>query len=109
MTKPKYFNRNGDEISEAETLDHRGMMRDQVTIRVSTMVRDSEVTRDSAVGFHDGSGNPWSASRPGFRVRASDDRSAVRDAYAEYETRLVNQPQAAPRTASMSRLFGLWH
>jgi hypothetical protein len=47
-------------------------------------------TKD-AVGFTDHSGDPWSASRPGFRLRIGDTRKAQRDAIAEYERELTNR------------------
>jgi len=34
MTKHKYYNSRGDEISEQDALDHRGLLRDQITVRV---------------------------------------------------------------------------
>jgi hypothetical protein len=47
-------------------------------------------SRDS-VGFTDHSGDPLSASRPGFRVRRGhDDRRLVQDAHDVYRTRLSN-------------------
>lgn len=48
-------------------------------------------TKDSAVGFHDGSGDPWSASRPGFRVRTTDNRKPVHDALLTYDLELTNR------------------
>jgi hypothetical protein len=98
MTKHKYY-RDGVEIGEAEALDRRGLLRDGCSCRVSATMRDGTVPptlwadpfADAKVGFTDGSGNPWSASRPGFRIRANDDRKAQRDAVAAYNLEISSR------------------
>jgi hypothetical protein len=85
MTKHQYY-RGDTRISEADALDPRGHIKDGIMVKVPAMMRDSDPTR-----FTDFSGNPWSASRPGFRVRVGDNRKAQRDALAEYERELTNR------------------
>jgi hypothetical protein len=94
MSKHQYF-RNGAEISEAEALDH-GLLRDQTTMRVGLTMRDAIpkpwAQADRRAGFTDGSGDPWSASRPGFRVRVGDTRrQAQRDAFAAYDREISSR------------------
>jgi hypothetical protein len=38
--RPKYFNRNGDEIDERAALDHRGALRDGCTLHVPLQMKD---------------------------------------------------------------------
>jgi hypothetical protein len=95
--KPKYFDPNGNEVDAGIALDRHGALRDGCTLHVPFRARDGLsdmqlAVCDAATRFTDQSGNPWSASRPGFRVRSGDAaRQAVKDqAYAEYTTSLCN-------------------
>jgi hypothetical protein len=89
--KHKYF--YGDrEISEAQALDPTGVLRDGCTCRV--VMRDHKTNlwaASDADHFSDGSGDPLSCSRPGFRVRASDKRQAQNDAIAAYDKEISNR------------------
>jgi hypothetical protein len=86
MSNKNLYYRGDTRISEADARDYRGHIKDGITVKVPAMMRDSDPTR-----FTDGSGDPWSASRPGFRVRVGDTRKAQRDAIAEYERELTNR------------------
>jgi len=74
MRLHQYF-RNGRQISPAEALDERGLIRDGVTMRTSMMARDSKSHR---LVDGNGSSDPLAFSRPGFRqlADASVDESA---------------------------------
>lgn|SRR5580704_14761940 len=49
MNKPKYLDRNGNEIDASAALDHRGALRDGCTLRVPFQARDSLSTTQLAV------------------------------------------------------------
>ena len=88
--KHQYF-RGTTEISEADALDHNNIIKDGITVRVRTQMRDSEMT-DTRALFHDGTPS-GGGNRPGWRIRLHGDTinaGSLTDAYAAYETRLTN-------------------
>jgi hypothetical protein len=92
MKKHSYY-RDNREISAAEALDSRGGLRDGVTLRVRTQMRDGKtVGAAPTVRLHDGHGGAV-GHKPGFVcVDGSDDatvqaqreyRDYLRDAYKQ--------------------------
>jgi hypothetical protein len=73
MSKHLYY-RNGVEISEAEALDHCGVLRDRITMRVPTTMRDAADARVQAYDAYDAEiqqrwrnkrdADPWSETNP---------------------------------------------
>jgi hypothetical protein len=89
--RAKYFDSRGRETPEHDALD-RGILRNGFTLRVSTMMRDAALpgTRQDNRITDGRTTDPMALHRPGFRIPVVNDRRAVRDAYAKYETALVN-------------------
>jgi hypothetical protein len=77
----------GDQPGDLCSIDGRpGRLK-----QVGSELRCVPDSRDS-IGFTDHSGNPWSASRPGFRIRrVGDTRQAQRDAIAAYDREICNR------------------
>jgi hypothetical protein len=78
--------------------DDDKILKDGQSLRISMTMRDSlsplqRSVADSANNrITDGrTTDPNALNRPGFRVPVVNDRRAVRDAYAAYETSLVNR------------------
>jgi hypothetical protein len=85
MNKTRYFDSSGSEITERHALDRHGILKDGCTMRVSMQMRDA------ATKITDGrSDDPMALHRPGFPIPVVNDRRKVVDAYAKYETSLVN-------------------
>ena len=93
MTKHKYFDSTGTEIDESSAL-RDGVLRDGCTMRTSMTLRDAAMARQQQASTNkitDGRTNdPTALNRPGYRIPVVNDRRATRDAYASYETGLVN-------------------
>jgi hypothetical protein len=109
MAKHSYH-REGREISEHEALDHNGMLRDGVAVRVRMTMRDAAAHRpgfrpartmqqprvDAAqywrdnkncLVVHDGSGNALGLHKPGFRMLDNDfGATAKAAAYHAYQS-----------------------
>jgi hypothetical protein len=85
MSKARYFDSGGREITEHDALDSNGVLRSGFSLRVPTMMRDS-VRPLITDGRTD---DPMALHRPGFRIPVINDRRAVRDAYARYEADLI--------------------
>ena len=92
MRKARYFDSGGREIAEHDALDSSEVLRSGFSLRVPTMLRDAALsgTRQANNRITDGTDNSLGLHKPGFRVPVVNDRRAVRDAYAKYETGLVN-------------------
>jgi hypothetical protein len=105
----KYFDSTGRQVNEHDAFDARGVLKDKHTMRIPMMVRDglSELQRSvrdasnpdakrKLMEFTDGRGtnDPTAGCRPGFRIPTVHDRAKVRDAYEDYEKRLVNRYKA---------------
>jgi hypothetical protein len=60
----------------------------------------------NSIGFTDHSGNPWSASRPGFRIKVGDSRKAQHDAIADYNKEISNRWKCGDRQSVCSSCFG---
>jgi hypothetical protein len=89
MSKTRYFDSSGSEIDAAHALDCHGALRNGCSMRVPTTMRDA--ARQALPRITDGrTDDPMALHRPGFRIPVVNDRRAVRDAYAKYETGLVN-------------------
>jgi hypothetical protein len=77
-----------------EDFDSHGVLRDGHSIRVT--LHDAAMSRSGTRQqqqplITDGRSNDAMAMhRPGFRIRTGDTRQPVRDAYADYQTGLVN-------------------
>jgi hypothetical protein len=77
----------------SDEFDENNVLRDGKAVRVSMQVRDAALLRqvNTRPRITDGRTNhPMSLHQPGFRIRAGDTRQAVRNAYRDYETGLVN-------------------
>jgi hypothetical protein len=94
MSKARYFDAGGREINERDAVDCNGVLRSGFSLRVPTMMRDAALSGTRQVvgnnRITDGTDNPLGLHKPGFRIPVVNDRRAVRDAYAKYETSLVN-------------------
>jgi hypothetical protein len=89
MNRSRYFDSSGNEIDAALALDGHGALRNGCSMRVPTTMRDA--ARQALPLITDGrSDDPMALHRPGFRVPVVNDRRKVVDAYAKYETGLVN-------------------
>ena len=84
----KYFDSGGREIEADAAYDRHGTLRNGCTVRVPSTLRDSQQAKPQITDGR--TDDPMALHRPGFRVPVVNDRRAVRDAYAKYETRLVN-------------------
>lgn len=100
MTAHALYYRDGRQITEEEALNANGAIRDHVTIRVPLTMRDSLSPLQRAIAastardakFTDGRTNdPTALNRPGWRIRVGDNRQAIKDALAEYQSELVNR------------------
>jgi hypothetical protein len=88
--RARYFDSGGREINEHEALDSSGVLRSGFSLRVPTMMRDAALSGTRNRITDGRSEDPMALHRPGFRIPVVNDRRAVRDAYAKYETSLVN-------------------
>jgi hypothetical protein len=81
--------------------DEDKILKDGERVRISMTMRDSLRSQDAKPQFTDGrTTDPTALNRPGFRVQVVNDRRAVRDAYADYETDLVNAFRGEERFSS---------
>ncbi len=104
MQRHQYFDRRGRELTEAQALDHRGILKDGITQRVRLTMRDGKPNpaltdlQRSVASRHvtDATGSS-SFNRPGFRVTTD---AALRDAreaaYRDYDDALVNSTYKTP-------------
>ena len=74
----------------SDEFDENNILRDGKSVRVSMQARDAAMSRHRGRVTDGRSNDPMSLHRPGFRVPVVNDRRAVRDAYSQYETGLVN-------------------
>ena len=84
MSKTQYFNREGDEIDERSALDHHGIMRDGIAMRVPLQMRDASHLTDAHL------------HRPGFRVGDASTRDARQKANDEYVRELCDAWKGKP-------------
>jgi hypothetical protein len=90
MSNARYY-QDGLEIDAARALDDRGILRSGCTMRIPMTMRDAAPSGTTANRITDGhSTEPFALSRPGYRIPIVHDRRATRDAYAKYQTGLVN-------------------
>src|SRR3984957_11618573 len=82
----KYFDSSGNEIDATLPLDGHGALKNGCSMRAPKTMRAAA----AKPLITDGSDNPLGLHRPGFRVPVVNDRRKVVDAYAKYETSLVN-------------------
>ena len=86
MSKKRYYDRRGGEVTERHALDRNGILKNGCTMRVPTTMRDAALITD---GHGDGG---LSLRRPGYRIATNDDRrQAVADAYAKADKRASQQ------------------
>jgi hypothetical protein len=91
-SRAKYFDKYGTEISADDAFDRHGALRNGFAMRVPITMRDSMRGRDAKPQFSDGSSivDPASGLKTGWRMPVVQDRRAVHDAYARYQTELIN-------------------
>lgn len=106
MNKHLYFDSQGHEVDEGSAL-HNGMLRDGYRQRV--MLRDSASNggqRRQPLITDGRTGGPMNLHKPGFRVAPLNNRRAVHDAYANYETSLRNRYKVGDGEIQCPLCFG---